>query len=144
LFVIRIVLESVLRNVDGRKVSDADVSNLANWNAKAPGEYEIPFTVARIVLQDFTGVPLLVDSPRCARRRGQAGQESLDGRAARAGRPRGGPLRAGRFRRQRSSLTATSTIEFSRNRERYQFLKWGSRRSIPSRSCLRASASSIR
>ncbi|MBP6782901.1 MAG: aconitate hydratase, partial [Verrucomicrobiales bacterium] len=58
---IRIVLESVLRNVDGRKVSDVDVTNLANWNAKAPGEYEIPFTVARIVLQDFTGVPLLVD-----------------------------------------------------------------------------------
>ena len=58
---IRIVLESVLRNVDGRKVTDADVKNLANYNAKNPGEYEIPFTVARIVLQDFTGVPLLVD-----------------------------------------------------------------------------------
>ncbi|HBJ83820.1 MAG TPA: aconitate hydratase, partial [Verrucomicrobiales bacterium] len=58
---IRIVLESLLRNLDGKKVTEADVKNLANWNAKAPGEYEIPFTVARIVLQDFTGVPLLCD-----------------------------------------------------------------------------------
>src|SRR5881392_2969415 len=58
---IRIVLESLVRNVDGKKVTEADVKNLANWNAKAPGDYEIPFTVARIVLQDFTGVPLLVD-----------------------------------------------------------------------------------
>ena len=58
---IRIVLESLLRNLDGKKVTEGDVKNLANWNAKSPGEYEIPFTVARIVLQDFTGVPLLVD-----------------------------------------------------------------------------------
>ncbi|MDB6080056.1 MAG: aconitate hydratase 1, partial [Akkermansiaceae bacterium] len=58
---IRIVLESVLRCVDGRKVTFDDVKNLAGYNAKAPGEYEIPFTVASIVLQDFTGVPLLVD-----------------------------------------------------------------------------------
>ena len=58
---IRIVLESVLRNCDGKKVTEQDVKNLAGWNAKAPGDYEIPFVVARIVLQDFTGVPLLVD-----------------------------------------------------------------------------------
>ena len=58
---IRIVLESLLRNLDGRKVTEADVKNLANWNAKSPGDYEIPFTVARVVLQDFTGVPLVVD-----------------------------------------------------------------------------------
>ena len=58
---IRIVLESVLRNCDGKKVQARDVETLANWNAKAPAEEEIPFVVARIVLQDFTGVPLLVD-----------------------------------------------------------------------------------
>src|SRR6188508_1628455 len=58
---IRIVLESVLRNCDGKKVTERDVANLAKWNAKSPGAYEIPFVVARIVLQDFTGVPLLVD-----------------------------------------------------------------------------------
>ncbi len=58
---IRIVLESVLRNCDGKKVSEQDVRQLAAWNAKAPAQVEIPFVVARIVLQDFTGVPLLVD-----------------------------------------------------------------------------------
>ena len=58
---IRIVLESLLRNCDGLKVTEKDVDNLASWNAKNPGSYEIPFTVARIVLQDLTGVPLLVD-----------------------------------------------------------------------------------
>src|SRR4249919_560834 len=61
---IRIVLESVLRNCDGKKVTEQDVKNLAAWNAKAPGDYEIPFVVARIVLQDFTGVPLLEYDPR--------------------------------------------------------------------------------
>ena len=58
---IRVVLESVLRNCDGKKVLAEDVRTLANWNAKAPKQVEIPFVVARIVLQDFTGVPLLVD-----------------------------------------------------------------------------------
>src|SRR2546430_15932091 len=58
---IRIVLESVLRNCDGKKVRRKDVEVLANWNAKSPAKAEIPFVVARIVLQDFTGVPLVVD-----------------------------------------------------------------------------------
>src|SRR6201994_4124778 len=58
---IRIVLESVLRNCDGKRVSEKDVKTLANWSAKSPANEEIPFVVARIVLQDFTGVPLLVD-----------------------------------------------------------------------------------
>ncbi len=58
---IRIVLESVLRNCDGKKVSETSVRELAQWKPKAPRTQEIPFIVARIVLQDFTGVPLLVD-----------------------------------------------------------------------------------
>src|SRR5204863_1246732 len=58
---IRIVLESVLRNVDGKKISENDVRTLANWEPKAERTDEIPFMVARILLQDFTGVPLLVD-----------------------------------------------------------------------------------
>src|SRR2546429_5902281 len=58
---IRIVLEAVLRNCDGKKVRRKDVDVLANWNAKKPANEEIPFVVARIVLQDFTGVPLVVD-----------------------------------------------------------------------------------
>src|ERR687883_1061786 len=58
---IRIVLESVLRNVDGRKITERDVRTLANWACNAEREEEIPFMVARVLLQDFTGVPLLVD-----------------------------------------------------------------------------------
>src|SRR5215468_12677672 len=58
---IRIVLESVLRNCDDKKVRRKDVETLAKWNAKKPANEEIPFVVARIVLQDFTGVPLIVD-----------------------------------------------------------------------------------
>ena len=58
---IRIVLESVLRNCDGKKVRPKDVEALSKWNAKSPANEEIPFVVARIVLQDFTGVPLIVD-----------------------------------------------------------------------------------
>src|SRR2546423_1092873 len=57
---IRIVLESVLRNVDGRKITEQDVRTLANWGATAERPDEIPFMVARILLQDFPGVPLLV------------------------------------------------------------------------------------
>src|SRR5215813_4422666 len=58
---IRLVLESVLRNCDGRKVTEQNVRALANWKPSAPRTEEIPFVVARIVLQDFTSVPLLVD-----------------------------------------------------------------------------------
>src|SRR6266571_7519293 len=58
---IRLVLESVLRNVDGKRVTEQNVRALANWKPSAPRTEEIPFVVARIVLQDFTGVPLLVD-----------------------------------------------------------------------------------
>src|SRR5271168_4652633 len=58
---IRLVLESVLRNCDGKRVSEQNVRALAQWRPTAPRTQEIPFVVARIVLQDFTGVPLLVD-----------------------------------------------------------------------------------
>src|SRR5271156_5734865 len=58
---IRLVLESVLRNYDGKRVSEQNVRSLANWKPTEPRTEEIPFVVARIVLQDFTGVPLLVD-----------------------------------------------------------------------------------
>ena len=58
---IRIVLEAVLRNCDDKKITEAHVRQLANWQPNAPRTEEIPFVVARIVLQDFTGVPLLAD-----------------------------------------------------------------------------------
>ena len=122
---IRIVLESVLRNVDGRKVTDADVANLANYNAKDTGEYEIPFTVARIVLQDFTGVPLLVDiaAMRDAAVARGASPEKIE------------PLVPVDlvvdhsvqvdFSGSQFALDRNMAIEFIRNRERYEFLKWG-------------------
>ena len=58
---LRVVLEAVLRNVDGKKVSEAHVRELASWQPKAHRTAEIPFVVSRVVLQDFTGVPLLAD-----------------------------------------------------------------------------------
>src|ERR1700685_641897 len=58
---IRLLLESALRNCDGYEVTEDDVKNLAGWNAAAPARIEIPFKPARVVLQDFTGVPCVVD-----------------------------------------------------------------------------------
>ena len=58
---IRVVLESVLRNCDSRKITEDDVRELANWKPNAERKEEVPFVVARVLLQDFTGVPLLVD-----------------------------------------------------------------------------------
>ena len=88
---IRLVLESVLRSCDGKRVSEQNVRALANWKPTAPRVEEIPFVVARIVLQDFTGVPLLVDlaAMRSAVARlgknpkvGHAGFRNLQGSAA--------------------------------------------------------------
>ncbi len=122
---IRIVLESVLRNCDGKKVAEKDVRALANWNAKAPATEEIPFVVARIVLQDFTGVPLLVDLA------------AMRSAVAKLGKNPGviEPLVPVDlvvdhsvqvdFFGSADALRQNLAIEFARNRERYQFLKWG-------------------
>lgn len=122
---IRIVLESLLRNRDGLKVTDEDIKNLAGYNPKDTGEYEIPFTVARIVLQDFTGVPLLVDVA--------AMRDAAVARGAEAGKIE--PLVPVDlvvdhsvqvdFAGSQASLDRNMAIEFIRNRERYEFLKWG-------------------
>ena len=58
---LRIILESLVRNVDGNEVRDKDIENLIGWNSKNPGDSEIPFKVARVVMQDFTGVPAVAD-----------------------------------------------------------------------------------
>src|SRR5258706_236422 len=122
---IRIVLESVLRNCDGKKVSEANVRSLANWAAKAARTEEIPFVVARIVLQDFTGVPLLVDlaAMRSAAARLGKNPKIIEPlvpvdlvvdhsvQVDFAGSP--------------DALRLNMQMEFKRNRERYQFLKWG-------------------
>ncbi len=122
---IRIVLESLLRNNDGLKVSDKDVANLASYNASAPGDYEIPFVVARIVLQDFTGVPLLVD---LAAMRSAVDRMGKDAKMIE-------PLVPVDLVVDHSvqvdyagtgdSLSRNLDLEFHRNRERYEFLKWG-------------------
>ncbi len=122
---IRIVLESVLRNCDGKKVLPEDVKAVANWNAKAPAQIEIPFVVARIVLQDFTGVPLLVDLAAMRSAVARAG-----GKAAIIE-----PLvpvdlvvdhsvQVDYFG-SATALAQNLDLEFKRNRERYQLLKWG-------------------
>src|SRR4051812_2163457 len=122
---IRIVLESVLRNCDGKKVRRKDVDTLANWNAKRPANEEIPFVVARIVLQDFTGVPLVVDlaAMRSAVQRLGADPKIIE------------PLVPVDlvvdhsvqvdFFGSAQALRLNLEMEFKRNRERYQFLKWG-------------------
>ena len=60
-FSIKVLLEAVLRNVDGELVTEDDVRNLAAWNAAAPRDVELPYMPARVILQDFTGVPAVVD-----------------------------------------------------------------------------------
>jgi aconitate hydratase len=122
---IRIVLESLLRNLDGKKVFEQDVKNLANWNAKNPGDYEIPFTVARIVLQDFTGVPLLVDLAAMRSKVKELGQnpkiveplvpvDLVVDHSVQVD-----------FAGTQAALNQNLALEFERNRERYEFLKWG-------------------
>ncbi len=122
---VRIVLESVLRNYDDKKVSQANVKELANWKPNETRTAEIPFVVARIVLQDFTGVPLLVDLAAMRSTVAKLGKNpkiieplvpvdlvvdhSVQVDAAGAA----------------DSFAKNLEIEFQRNRERYQFLKWG-------------------
>jgi aconitate hydratase len=122
---IRIVLESVLRNVDGQKITDEHVKQLANWGPTAARTEEIPFVVARVVLQDFTGVPLLADLAAMRNVAHQMGQDpkkieplvpvdlvvdhsvQID------------------FYGTPDALRKNMELEFQRNNERYQFMKWG-------------------
>ncbi len=122
---IRLVLESVLRNCDGKRVREEDVRRLASWNAAQPVNEEIPFVVSRIVLQDFTGVPLLVDLAAMRSAVAQIGGDPSiieplvpvdlvvdhSVQVDRSGTP--------------ASFLQNLKIEFDRNRERYEFLKWG-------------------
>jgi aconitate hydratase A / 2-methylisocitrate dehydratase len=122
---IRIVLESVLRNCDGQKVRRKDVEALANWNAKAPASEEIPFVVARIVLQDFTGVPLVVDlaAMRSAVKR-LGGDPKIIEPLVPVDLVVDHSVQVDFFGSVRA-LELNLDMEFRRNRERYQFLKWG-------------------
>lgn len=122
---IRIVLESVLRNCDGKKVSEQDVKTLANWNAKSPAQVEIPFVVARVVLQDFTGVPLLVD---LAAMRSTVSRLGRDPKMIEPLVPVDLVVDHSvqvDFFGSAQALQLNLDLEFKRNRERYQLLKWG-------------------
>jgi aconitate hydratase len=122
---IRIVLESILRNCDGKKVCEKDVHTLANWNAKAPAQVEIPFVVARVVLQDFTGVPLLVDLAAmrsCVSRLGR--NPKMIEPLVPVDLVVDHSVQVDYFGSGRA-LQMNMELEFKRNRERYQLLKWG-------------------
>jgi aconitate hydratase len=122
---IRIVLESVLRNCDGKKVTEEHVRQLAGWKAVAPRTEEIPFVVARIVLQDFTGVPLLVD---LAAMRGVAQKMGKDPKVIEPLVPVDlvvdHSVQIDHFG-SKGALDLNMKLEFKRNEERYQFMKWG-------------------
>jgi len=122
---IRIVLESVLRNCDGKKVTEEHVKQLASWGATAARTDEIPFVVARVVLQDFTGVPLLADLAAMRNVAASLGKNAKNIE----------PLvpvdlvvdhsvQIDHFR-EKKALDLNMKLEFQRNNERYQFMKWG-------------------
>src|SRR5712671_3649088 len=122
---LRLVLESVLRNVDGKKVTEASVRALAQWQPNALRVEEIPFIVARIVLQDFTGVPLLVD---LAAMRSAAARLGKDAKIVEPLVPVDLVVDHSvqvDFSGTSDALQRNLGMEFKRNRERYQFLKWG-------------------
>jgi aconitate hydratase len=122
---LRILLESVLRNLDGRRVRDEDVESLARWQPNASRSAEVPFMVGRVLLQDFTGVPLLVD---LAAMRSEVSRRGMDVARVKPLVPVDlvidHSVQVDHFGRA-DALQLNIEHEFQRNRERYQFLKWG-------------------
>ncbi len=125
-FSIKILLESLLRNEDGYLVTAEDVARLAQWNAQSPAQNELPFMPARVIMQDFTGVPCIVDlaAMRDAVKRLGGHPKKIN------------PLVPVDlvidhsvlvdFFGNKSALKKNAKLEFQRNRERYKFLRWGS------------------
>ncbi len=122
---IRLVLEAVLRNCDGKRVMESNIRELAGWKPTEARTAEIPFVVARIVLQDFTGVPLLVDLAAMRSAVAKLGKnpkiieplvpvDLVVDHSVQVD-----------FAGNAEALRKNLDLEFSRNRERYQFLKWG-------------------
>ncbi|RQT20857.1 aconitate hydratase AcnA [Burkholderia contaminans] len=122
---IRIVLESVLRNYDGKKITEEHIAQLANWKPTEKRVDEIPFVVSRVVLQDFTGVPLLAD---IAAMRGVAERTGKNPKKIEPLVPVDlvvdHSVQIDYFR-QKDALDLNMKLEFQRNNERYQFMKWG-------------------
>ena len=119
------LLESVLRNCDGYQVTEDDVRNLAGWQPVRQAAIEVPFKPARVVLQDFTGVPAVVDLAAM-----RSAMKRLGGDPKRIN-----PLvpvdlvidhsvQVDRFGSP-EALAENMALEFQRNRERYEFLRWG-------------------
>jgi len=124
-FSIKVLLESVLRNCDGKVVTREDVENLANYNAASPAKAEIPFKPSRVVLQDFTGVPAVVDLAAMRNAMARLGGDPK----------KINPLipvdlvidhsvQVDQFG-SKAALSANVELEFQRNKERYEFLRWG-------------------
>ena len=124
-FSIKLLLESLLRNCDGALVTEQDVAALAGWNARCPEAREVPFRPARVILQDFTGVPAVVDLAAM-----RSAMKRLGGNSAKIN-----PLVPVDlvidhsvqvdFFGNPQALGLNAEIEFQRNRERYEFLRWG-------------------
>ncbi len=124
-YAIRVLLESVLRNVDGSVITEDHVRALAAWNPTGENNKEVPFKPARIILQDFTGVPSLVDLAAM-----RTAMERLDGDPQHIN-PQipvdlviDHSVQVDHFARP-DALDLNAKIEFERNRERYEFLRWG-------------------
>src|SRR5688572_14091012 len=122
---IRIILEAVLRNFDGKAIEESDVRALANWQPGGERTEEIPFVVARVLLQDFTGVPLLVD---LAAMRSAIARLGRDPKTIEPLVPVDLVIDHSvqvDFWSTSDALRLNMETEFKRNRSRYQFLKWG-------------------
>lgn len=121
---IRILLESLLRNVDGKAITEDDVIGLASWNASNPGDREIPFKVSRVLMQDLTGVPALVD---LAAMRDAVVKMKLDARIIEPEVPIDliidHSIQVDAYRNQ-MAFQINAQKEIERNKERYEFLKW--------------------
>ncbi len=123
--VIRILLESLLRNCDGIKILPSHVQDLANWQPNAEREREIPFVVGRVLLQDFTGIPLLTD---LAAMRSQARKRGADPKLIEPLVPVHMVVDHSvqtEFSNEPNALRKNMEVEFLRNRERYELMKWG-------------------
>jgi len=124
-FSIKVLLEAVLRNCDGELITEEDVKSLAGWDAARPAAREVPFRPARVILQDFTGVPAVVDLAAM-----REAMKRLGGDPAKIN-----PLVPVDLVIDHSvqvdvagslvALQKNAEIEFQRNRERYEFLRWG-------------------
>ncbi len=124
-FSIRVLLEALLRNVDGFTVTEDDVAALAGWDATGAGKGEVPFMPGRVVLQDFTGVPAVVDlaAMRSAMQR-MGGDPNLVNPLVRCDLVIDHSVQVDAFA-SGVALTINAEKEFERNQERYEFLKWG-------------------